>query len=546
MKMPPVSRRTALAAPWALAAGALAACDGPDPKSSASTTALKGAELLREQAKHLEPTAYVKTYRVDAAGPQGAYKTFAEVYAAVAKDRAARIGTGIPSQSNPWDWRRIEVAPGTYHESIKGVPPHTAIVGMGKRPEDVRVWWDGGDNTFESTGRSTYVRNIHLEHTDLNPDVHPMRDNGPSGDVDLQTRQRRTVVFETVRFTSARRASLGKCTNDMAPRGGVSLTFRDCIFDGPGQPQSINLITSQGDAPGRSTISFIGCTVISNHEQHPSLEWKQLSEVPAAPFGAPDFSGGRGDRVVWVDGRWDVGRTHSVQGLMVFPFVSAPAQPGKPTPKPSTQYIIVNPGSVTGMKTVLTEKALPATSAVPADINLPGGCLSAEEKQFYGSDAARHQTLSAAGTASNESLDVEAGQVYWVAMPTTDAALCVTGVSVGSVDAPGAMAASVALEQDGKPMADGNARTSGTAGAPGSGSVPVTLRWFYPGQGRVWVGVVFASAAKVPAMKATQGAAFTGTSQAGQVPVTESLTAVAAGKLVPRLAVESHWPSSMS
>lgn len=546
MRIRAVSRRTALATPWALAAGLLDACDGKPSKGGASTQALTGVALLRDQAARMEPKSYVKTYRVDASGGAGTYKTFADAYAAIAKDRGDRIGSSVPSQSNPWDWRRINVAPGKYHESIKGVPSHTAIIGTGAHPEDVHVWWDGGDNTFESTGRSTYVRNLHLEHTDLNPDVHPMRDNGPAGDVDLQTRQRRTVVFDTVRFSSARQASLGKCTNDMAPRGGVSLTFRNCVFNGPGQPQSINLITSQGDAPSPSTIAFIGCTVISNHEQHPSLEWKQTSEVPAAPFGAPDFSGGRGDRVVWLDGHWDVGRTGTVQGLMVFPFVSAPKESGKPAPKPSTQYIIDNPGSVQGIKTILTEKALPATSAVPKDLALPEGCISVEERRFFGAPASDGTTLWAGVAERGATVDVQPGKTYWVALPVSDASLCAVAVSAGDASTEGVMAATVALEDAGKPMVDGNARTYGGASPAGANSTAVTSRWFYPGQGRVWVGVTFSAAAKVPAMKAGRGAAFTGAGQAGQAPVPDALSPVGEGTLIPRFGLVSKRPSAMA
>lgn len=539
-----MTRRSALTLGIGASVSFLAACSsgsGSKPRPSASSgpdmaaiNKLPGAERLRAQTKYLEPTSYVKTYKVDPSGKGGAYKTLKECYAVIAEDKKKRLGTGAASpQSNPWDWRKVEIASGTYRETVSGTPPHVALVGMGEKPSDTHFVTTGDEDTIGTTGRSTYVRNMFLEQADANPDSHPLREQGQSGDVGLGPLQRRTIVFEDVTFVAGGGGAWGKTAADIMPGPGTTLVFNRCTFDAPGQQQQVNAVTNSHETDARSDFFFIGCTVAGNQKRAGNSD-----STLSYPVGAPDFSAGHGDRFVWMDGHWSLGSAVRVDALLAFPSTLDPTN-GKVTKKnPTTKYIVIEPGVVNGAKATAPDGVQPVTTQVPQDLSLPIGSVSKQEAGFFGArPSAQEERLEPeAGAAGN--VAVRAGDVYWVAVDLGPKAACVSGVTVGEAG-DGLRGVAITLAKDGKPDGNGNAMTSGKG--LDEGRVRVETHWYYPGQAPLWVGLSFDKDATVPAMKATQGAAYRG-AQGAEASSVDGLSAVAAGTLVPRPIILSAWP----
>ena len=540
----PLTRRAFVGLLTATTAGVIASCDLTGNEKHVKKT-LDGPNRLRAEAKTMEPRSYVKTYDVNPSGAGGAFKTIREAMEAVTKDKNARLGTASGViVSNPWDWRRIRVAPGTYREVIGGVPPHTALIGTGSKPEDVYIVSDG-DNTVSTTGRTCYTRNVHLDNSNLDPDVHAHRDGGSSGNIGYGDLQRRTVVFENVKFSSPERASLGKGSNDLMPRTGTTLVFHGCTFDTPGQPQSVNLVSNGYNKPGNSLIALVGCTFITNHSQHPSKDYKQLSEVDAAPLGVPDFGHGRRDRLLFMDGKWNVGKTHGVQALIVMPLVGEADIKNKADIKPGTEYYIVNPGSQPGMKTTLTENgARQPSSQIPKDLALPAGCMSADEATFFGVKPPREASAFGAGTKSGK-LAVAKGDIYWVAIPLRKTALATKQARLAGAKIPGA-SVSLYLDEDGAPNPKG-LLTQGTS-KDGQGDIAYNLAWAYPGQGgHIWVAIGFNSDGEVDAIAAGGSKALKGNGFApNAVPDATRAKQVSASELVPAIELMNQLPETMA
>lgn len=549
-----VTRRLALT--WAGAAGAslLAACSDGGPQRRASSSAsskagddsqLPGPERIKKQTEHLEPTTYVKTYDVNPAGGQGSYKTIQEAYAAVLKDKAEALGIAgmVLAQSNPWDWRLIRVAPGVYKGGAAGIPPHTALVGQGEKPEDVRITFGGNDDTLATTGRSAYIRNLQVEYEGRNPDVHPFRDEGASGDVGLGNCQERTVTLQSVRMKSVVGGSGGQTAADIMTGPGVSLSFIDCVFDAEGQAQAVNLVTDAGPGTRTAQFAFVGCTVRANFSQHPDPARGQ-SVVTAYVTGFPDFGEGRGDTVLWMDGSWQVGSAAGVGSLLTFPLVKDPSNPDLKAARAGTTYIVVNPGSFPGAPLLVADRTKPSTAAVPTTFDLPMGCLSAKEKTFFGSQPSRTPSRLSPRNAGSGNVAVKAGEVHWVGVDLGSAALRVIGADLGGTPADAVGSVQVRLDHDGRPHKDLNAMTASTSRAAGGDStVPLQPRWFYPGQGIVWVAIAYARDAKVPAMRAAKGQAFisTGYSPGKDLPDPTAARAVPEGALVPRPILINQW-----
>lgn len=538
-----VTRRGALTLGAGISMAVLAACSSGDTskKPQASSKApdmgdidkLPGPERLRAQTKFLGPTSYVKTYKVDSSGAGGAYRTVEDCYAAIATDKQQRLGVGAQSpQSNPWDWRKVEIAPGTYRETLSGTPPHVALIGMGAKPSDTHFITTGDEGTIGTTGRSTYVRNLFLEQADANPDSHPLREQGQSGDVGLGPLQRRTILFEDVVFLAGGDGAWGKTAADIMPGPGTTLVFRGCTFDAPGQQQQVNVVTNSHETNARSDFFFIGCTVAGNQKRAGNSD-----STMSFPVGAPDFSAGHGDNFVWMDGHWNMGGAVRVDALLAFPSTLDPTN-GKVTKKnPTTRYIVVNPGQVAGAKATAPDGVLPVGDQPAKDVSLPVGAVSAQEAQFFGERPTAKETALQPKSPQQGQVQVKAGDVYWVAVDLGAKAACAQAVTIGE-SSTGLAAAAITLTKDGKPDANGNAMTSGKGLA--KGRVRVETHWYYPGQAPFWVGLSFDADASVPAMRADAGAAFRGGQRAG-VTALDALTAVPAGTLVPRPTIVSAW-----
>ena len=530
----------------------LAACsDDPKPSDGDGTLPANPVARLRAQAAKLEPS-YRTVYRVDPSGKAGAsagsgasatYRTIAEACAAVSKDqqKLLAVESQVEAQSNPWAWRKIEVVAGQYDELVV-LPPHTALVGLGQKPDDVRIFSAKPDNVLSSTGRSMYVRNLMLEHTSDDQESHPHRDAGGSGDIGLGEQQRRTIIFEQVHFKSAKSAGPGKCTNDMAPSPGTTIVFNRCTFDGPGQPQSVNMVTNRGKAGERSDFFFIGSHVISNFEQHPVASRGQLGVQAAAPIGVPDFGAKRGDRFVWMDGRFTVGTVGGVQAMIVMPYVGGRAHTSNDQPKQTTQFFIANPGSSKSGKTLLFEGGARQAKSFSSDLALPEAGTSTLEWEFFGQQPSAQPATVYAHTATGQKMQLKAGECYWVKVPLGQRAVSVTSVALDGANAQ-TMSAGCALEEHGKPTTNANGLVSTPMSGPSghkSSQLPVPRRWFYPGQGAVWVAVCASVDTEVDAFPAAANQAHRG--RASQ-PQPSGMSPVAAGTLVPRVGVVSQLPA---
>lgn len=543
-------RRGVLALAMGAGASLVTACSGGDHGTeggSRSGSAANGADRLRSETTSLAPTSYVKTYRVNPTGAAGAYKTIGEALAALVADKASTLEVGANSvypQSNIWDWRCVEVAPGRYREKLAVIPPHTALVGKGAKPEDVYIYWDERDNTLDSSGRSLYVANLHLDQTNMDADVHSMHDSGSAGDIGLGEKQRRTVVLEKVRISTLESATLAKGTNDMVPTSSVTMVFHECVFDGPGQPQAISLVTNHGPGTEPSVYLFLGCKVISNHAQHLSADLRQVEYVSAAPVGVTDSGKSRDDVFLWMDGSWDVGREHGVQGLIVATFWADDGKGAVKNSRPATSFHLVNTGEVDGVKTFLGTKTKPPIATVPDGLSLPRAGVSEGEKRFFGRKPSTRESLVDSGLASGGTMNVQAGETFWVRVPLSGASLTLRGTEVSAGTGPG-FSAGVFFDAAGAPSSE--VTLSPGVAAAGKNRAAGSVVWVYPGQSPdVWVGVTFTGSGVVNAVKAADGAAWRSTGTAGAGPDPHAARQpVAAGQSVPAVAVVSQLPVGM-
>lgn len=541
-------RRGVLTLVFGAGASLITACSGGDDGGAGGRTsgrALNGADRLRAETKTLAPASYVKTYRVDPSGADGAFKTVTEAITAVLKDKSQALGVGgntVYPQSNIWDWRCIEIAPGRYKESLGSVPPHTAFIGKGAKAEDVYIYWDGRANTLDTSGRSVYVANLHLDQTNMDADVHSMHDGGSAGDVGLQEKQRRTVVLENVRISTLEAATLAKGTNDMVPNSSVTMVFHRCTFDGPGQPQAISLVTNHGPGTVASSFIFIGCKVISNHAQHLSAELRQVQYEEAAPIGVVDSGKSRGDVFVWMDGTWDVRKDHGVQGLIVSVFWPDTGAGAVKNSHATTSFHLVNPGALAGVPTILNKKAKPSDAVIPDTVALPKHAVSAGERAFFGSQPTVAGQVMGTGLKPAGTLAVAKGDTYWIRVPLDGKALALSEARLAGSGLPG-HSAFVYLDQGGKPEL--NAQV--TAGAAAANLTVTTFAgaWIYPGQTQyAWVGLTFAASGEVAAVNAETGTAYRSAGVDPGVPVRDAtkIQLVAAGQPVPAVELFNKRP----
>lgn len=472
----------------------------------------------------IRPETFATTYEV---GSGQTYATIADALAAAAADHNAWVGSSIvqTAQTNPYRWRRIRVHPGTYNEGAIAPLSHTAIVGATGDPSDVVVTWAGASNVLVATGRSIYVAHMTLDHTDPDPEWHPIRNSGSSGDVGMMGWQHRTGIFENLRLVTAFDGEAGKCSIDTTPGPRCHLIYKGVWFDAPGQPQSVNMSVAQpgGAVEEVSRTWFIDCKVTSNYgwTEDPTLpNWgysdpeRTIPNLPA-PVGLPDKGNaqpggvGRADELYWIGGEWDIGEHITpIQGLIVIPNADAgdnavytidPHLPEGIAGAPSAVKIS-NPWQLTRARAAL-------------DFPIANG-ISEDEAAFYGPnpDAAEPVTTVPASGTPTTSVTVPAGRVFWVAVDTPEVMIRAGKVGVATTSGGGNVAVATALPVAGSPgsiESDGSGRRSTGATAVVAGQQDVTLpaRWYYPGYGRVWVGVAFSAEATLAgwSSKATPG-----------------------------------------
>lgn len=470
-----------------------------------SLLALLAATSTSTPLSPFAPTEFAHTYEVGAGKP---YATITAAIAASVADHNTWVGTSSQAgiQTSPHRWRRVIVHPGTYSEGALAPLGHTAIIGASGDRGDVVVTWDGASNVLVVTGRTLYVANLTLEHTDPDPEWHPIRNAGPAGDVGMQAWQHRTTVFDNVRFSADFEGAAGKSAVDTTPGAACTIVYRDCWFDTPGQPQAINMsIATPSLNPAIGQTWFINCKVTANYgwTEDPTLpNWgytdgTHTTPASPAPVGLPDKGNqqaggvGRVDEVYWTGGEWDIGdHITPIQGLIVAPnghagdnalYVIDPSLPEGIEGGPSVK--ITNAANLT--------RTLPDLDAIP----ITDG-VSEDEWAFFGPDEAGPVTMAASDVPTT-TVTVPAGRVFWLPVELPAQMIRAGGIRIET--APGASGNAVvahALASYGNPdaiEADASGRRSSATAAvtPGQQAITLTARWYYPGYGRIWIGVVF-------------------------------------------------------
>ena len=192
-----------------------------------SLLAMLAASVASEPVADLltvRPTTFAETYDV---GAGQEYATIGEALTAANADHDLWVGTTSqqPVQTSPYHRRLIRVHPGTYAEGALSPLGHTAIVGTTGDPADVIVTWGGASNVLVATGRSLYVAHLTLDHTDPDPEWHPMRNAGSAGDIGMGPWQPRTGLFDNVVFRTAFEGEAGKTAIDTTPGGNCHLIY---------------------------------------------------------------------------------------------------------------------------------------------------------------------------------------------------------------------------------------------------------------------------------------------------------------------------------
>lgn len=502
----------------------------------------------------VRPTTFAETYDV---GAGWEYATIGEALTAANADHNLWVGTASQQlvQTSPYHRRLIRVHPGTYAEGALSPLGHTAIVGTTGDPADVIVTWGGASNVLVATGRSLYVAHLTLDHTDPDPEWHPMRNAGSAGDIGMGPWQPRTGLFDNVVFRTAFEGEAGKSAVDTTPGGNCHLIYHRCWFDSPGQPQAINMSVNY-PAPGLTSASwFIDCKVTSNYgwTEDPTLpnngytDGTHTTPNPPAPVGFPDKGNqqvggvGRADTLVWVGGEWDIGdHITPIQGLIRIPNLDA-GDNALFTIDPDL------PEGIGGAVAVNIGNADNLTRAVPElDYPIADG-ISDYEVAFYGPDPADSDPVVtvAASAVGTSSVTVPANRVFWIPVELPEVMIRAGKVRVTTTSGGGNLATATALPAYGTPGAiepdSAGRRASGVvAVAAGQQDVTLTARWYYPGYGRVWVGVAFSaetsvagwSGSEVPGLDVLYTDGWTG---AALDPA--GATALAAGQPIPAVTI---------
>lgn len=526
-------------------ASALAACSGRDsqtPLRSSDPAKLPGPERLRATARTLAPTDYAATYEV---GHDKRFSTVKDAIEAVTRDQNAELGItggGPPvSQAGPWRRRRIRVYPGSYPEGLLTLPPHSALVGATGKPSDVILSAGGEENVLGTGGRSVYVSGLTLRATSSSPIAHPLNDSGPAGDAGLGPRQVRTVIIDNCILDCARSGLAGKAAVDLTPGAGTTLVFNKCSFLCPGQPQAINCVIGTGEGRNTSDVFFIDSHVQANYERHEDPGISGSGEGPAYPVGIVQANTKRKDRVVWLGGSWDIstGTEKSPIGALL-----ALGYDHVHEKKSAATWYVMTPGARAGVQTIHSDAGTDIQHSLPSSIVLPDQGMSAQEIAYYGEQPGSTQTAFG-GAAKASTMKIQAGQIFWVAVDLGGKAAFSRAVRLTGVRVP--FVAGAALDDGGRPMKDANGQAIGSATKGTMDRADLPGRWFYPGQGKVWVGIAFGADATVPARLVSRGHAFTarGYATGAGMPVPDDkLTLVPGGGHVPDVALISALPAT--
>lgn len=537
------SRRVALGAAGSGFIALLTACSHGDGRTDADGRARPATDLerLRHEAQSLTPKDYVATYEV---GSRAKYPTIMAAVAAATGDQTRELGItggGPPqAQSTPWRRRRVLVHEGTYPEGPLALPPHTDLIGATGNPADVTITASGKANVVGTGGRSVYLGAVTFRQTSESPIAHPLNDSGYSGDAGLGPLQVRTVIIDNCVMDSAGIGLDGKAAADLTPGPGTTLVFNKVSFLSPGQSQAINCVVGTGAGTNPTSVFFIDSHVQANYERHADPGIAGSGQGPSYPVGLVQASPGRADTVVWAGGTWDIskGTAKTPIGALL-----ALGYDQKDTNKSKTTWYIIKPGAHAGARTSWIVPGTLTKTVLPGSIALPEGGISAQEAAFYGEKPPRREEALRAGR-STTTMAVTRGRVYWVALDLDGRAAFSQALQLGSPVKN--VACGVTLDEAGRPMVDSNGQAMGSAVAGLGSRVPISGRWFYPGQGQVWLGIAFGEDCTVPAVPAENEKAYTasGYTTGDSMPAPSAITAVPPGHLVPVLALLSGLPAS--
>ena len=471
------------------------------------------------------------------------YTTLTEAASAARSAEAGLLGhTRAYGWSSPYRAHLFRVWPGEYKEANWLAPTHFGLMGMGERPEDVRLWDDrgyagsggknpegqkSGENILNVAGKTVHVENVWLDHASDDPEWHSIRIVGPAGDAGRKNIEAHQAIFRDVRMTSAGDGMAGKCALD-ATTSRFDTTFHRVWFDTPGQPQAINL------HPGNGRHLFVGCSITAGYDfiDDPTLpnngRFADGTYPGAIPVGIHTHGNSyEGMELTWVetaDSVWDVGRQAPDPSVPPRGGIALIAYNGLfgtyhidadlPKPDPESPALLVKDGDWipdpdTHTNRLILDRDTPTDQ--DADALAMDHRISKREREFYGADpqaAPPPAELIPGGTAGNGSLD--AG-TYWIAYDLPDVGVIVDKAtydltSTGTVS----VGTSYADLQTGAPVtsAAGGLYQGGVQAASGPASFALIPRWYYPGHKRVWVKVSLSAPTNGATTTAMEGRAY--------------------------------------
>lgn len=494
------------------------------------------------------------------------YTTITAAAAAARDFEAAVIGnTRNLGWTNPYRAHLFRVWPGEYKEANWPAPTHFGILGMGDRPEDVRIWDDrgyagtggtnpdgskSGENILNVAGKTVHVENVWLDHQSDDPEWHSIRVVGPAGDAGRQGVEAHQAIFRDVRMTSARNGMDGKCAYD-ATTGRYDTTFHRVWFDTPGQGQAINLHAGDG------RHLFIGCSITAGYDKiaDPTLPNDGFFPDGSVPGAIPvgiHVSGSSETTLdlTWAETRtsvWDVGRYEPYPDVPPRGTMALVTYAGKsgtfridtdlPHLEPDVPALLVNDGGWISDPDVYTAKAQLVRTTLPdgeADALAEVHRLSDRERAFYGADPASVRppdSLDPTGVRATRT--IPAG-TYWLSYELPDVGVIVDK-AVYDLSSDGAVSIGTAYQN----MSTGEPETTaarglyqgGAATATGPDTYKLISRWYYPGHKRAWIRVVLTADATGATTTAVGGQAYF-TDPAGS-----TLRPVPAGGVVPAVTI---------
>jgi hypothetical protein len=462
----------------------------------------------------MRPRSYVATYFVQAGLTNGAafgvYPTYNAAYLAAKADHDRLIAGSATKdgQTNPFQRRRIIMAPGTYNEQLTSYPFLDVIGATGNRA-DVVFTYAGNANVTSTTGKSVYYAHFTLEHTGDDPEWHPLRDAGYSGDLDMGLRQRRAVILNNIAFKCSPTGLAGKGAIDGGNAQGTVIVFANCGFYCPGQPQvmswSTNLNGAAGSPPGRTY--FLNCHVQANYDFYPDPTLPNNGVTGwAAPIGMTDKGSGRGDSNTWVGGTFDYGTHQPVGATVVIAGGNTAGHNAKFYIDPNLPALGNFEGTVPTIeaKGVIAMRLNESAANVVREnrvFDVPVAGLTRQMSDYFGAESGAPYPAAASGIVPPVPVTGKAtlvpNRVYFVYTPLPPKTIQARRVRVGVGVAAGNAAAALIIDNGaGVPLTDGNAirAAAPTEVTPTAWLGELADRFYFPGHGGIWQAFVTDSA----------------------------------------------------